>query len=265
MKFSLRTAACTLAVLGAAAPAASADTLAGSIKNQRVVTFDSATPNRVTIVELTGFASDAEEIVGLDTRGGGALYALTDAGLLYTVNLASGTVTPVGSSPAPLPLAGDAFGFDFNPAVDRIRITSDADQNLRAHPDTGALVATDGTLAYTDGGQSPDVVGSAYTNPQAGLMTPTALYDIDAARDALALQSPPNNGTLTQVGTGLGVDATDQVGFDIAPDGDALAAIVAAGGKKRSGLYSVNLSTGTATLLGTIGAPQGLDSLTVIG
>jgi hypothetical protein len=33
------------------------------------------------------------------------------------------------------------FPIDFNPVVDRIRIMSDAGQNLRVHPDTGAVVA----------------------------------------------------------------------------------------------------------------------------
>lgn len=263
MKFTLRSAVCATAALALGAPVASADTLVGSIKNQRLVAFDSATPETVAQIKLSGFATPAEEIVGLDTRGGGTLYALTDAGRLYRVDAAAGTVAPVGDSA--LPLAGSSFGFDFNPAVDRIRITSDTEQNLRAHPDTGALAATDKPLNYPAGGPAPDVVGSAYVNPQGGVGTATRLYDIDAARDALAVQAPPNDGTLTQVGSGLGVDASRQVGFDIAPDNDAFAAIVAEGADKRSGLYSIDLATGTAVLRGTVGGPKGLDTLTVIG
>ena len=43
-------------------------------------------------------------------------------------------------------LSGTAFGFDFNPTVDRIRVVSDTGQNLRLNPDTGAVAAVDGAL-----------------------------------------------------------------------------------------------------------------------
>jgi hypothetical protein len=48
-------------------------------------------------------------------------------------------------------LNGSSFGFDFNPTVDRIRVQSDADQNLRLNPATGALAATDTTLSFAVG------------------------------------------------------------------------------------------------------------------
>ena len=102
------------------------------------------------------------------------------------------------------PLAGASFGFDFNPTVDRIRLTSDARQNLRLNPDTGATAAVDGALTYAAGdpgaASTPRIVGSAYTNSVAGATT-TQLFDLDAGRDALVLQNPPNNGTLVTVGS----------------------------------------------------------------
>src|SRR3712207_559414 len=101
------------AALAASAPAAMADTLAGSAKNQRLVVFDSATPQDVTVFKLDGLAP-AEEIVGLDQRGNGQLYALTDASRLYRIDVTAATATPVGSGPFSPLLAGSAFGFDFN-------------------------------------------------------------------------------------------------------------------------------------------------------
>jgi hypothetical protein len=85
----------------------------------------------------------------------------------------SGVATPVGAAPFAIPLAGASFGFDFNPTVDRIRVVSDAGQNVRQHPDLGTVV--DGALAYdattddgdpVDGnaGRTPGVVGAACTN-----------------------------------------------------------------------------------------------------
>ena len=48
-------------------------------------------------------------------------------------------------------LAGSDFGFDFNPTVDRIRLISDADQNLRLNPMTGGVAATDSMLKHNSG------------------------------------------------------------------------------------------------------------------
>ena len=106
--------------------------------------------------------------------------------------------TALGAGPFTPSLSGSAFGFDFNPTVDRIRIVSDTGQNLRANPDTGAVVSVDGSLRYapTDvaAGRDPDVVGAAYTNPDNDPATGTTLFDLDAGPDALVVQAPPNDG-----------------------------------------------------------------------
>ncbi|MFN7014779.1 MAG: DUF4394 domain-containing protein, partial [Bacteroidia bacterium] len=64
----------------------------------------------------------SEQIVGLDFRPAtGALYAVTNQRRLITINTSNGQVTGVGSGLSPA-LSGQAFGFDFNPTVDRIRL-----------------------------------------------------------------------------------------------------------------------------------------------
>src|SRR5262249_19862360 len=150
----------------------------------------------------------------------GMLYSVTNnagAGRLYTVNTATGVATQVGTTP--FTLTGAAFGVDFNPVPDLLRITSDTGENLRINPGTAAVAGTDTALAYaaTDpaNGTAPVVVGSAYTNNFAGA-TSTKLYDIDANLDRVVLQgaATPNDGQLFTRG-GLGFDTTDQVGFDI--------------------------------------------------
>ena len=122
----------------------------------------------------------------------------------------------MGATPFIPALAGTNFGFDFNPTVDRIRVTSDAEQNLRLNPDDGAVTGVDANLAYAAGdpgaGTTPNVAGSAYTNSFAGAGS-TTLFDIDNARHALVIQNPPNDGTLTTVGA-LGT-SNDAVAFDI--------------------------------------------------
>lgn len=135
------------------------------------------------------------------------LYALANTGQLYLISDPnSGVATAVGPGPAPM-LSGSEFGVDFNPTVDRIRVVSNANQNLRMHPDTGALAATDMNLNYAAGdpnqGVTPQVAAGAYTNNFDGAPS-TVLNDIDTGLDILATQNPPNNGTLNTVGS-LGV------------------------------------------------------------
>ena len=98
----------------------------------------------------------------------------------------------------PLPVgSGDLdFGFAINPVVNRIRVVTATDVNLRVNPTTGAT-SVDGSLAYAAGdpgaGSNPLVTAVAYTNQVAGATT-TILRGIHAARGTLVLLDPPNAG-----------------------------------------------------------------------
>jgi hypothetical protein len=238
------TAASALAVPGAAL---AAEAFYGVTQDNRLVTFQS---DNVTNVEpshaITGLPG-GESIVGLDVRPlNGQLYALGKTSRVYVINPRTGAARQVGATPFIPALAGTSFGFDFNPTVDRIRVTSDAEQNLRLDPDNGTVAAVDANLAYAPGdpgaGTNPSVAGSAYTNSFAGA-TATTLYDIDNARHALVIQNPPNNGTLTTVGA-LGT-SNNAVAFDIGEGNVAYA--VLNGEQNRQGLYRIDLSNGHAT------------------
>ncbi|WP_373523911.1 DUF4394 domain-containing protein [Aquiflexum sp.] len=189
-------------------------------------------------VDLTGMMS-GEFIVGLDFRPAtGTLYAVSNKSRLLTVNTANGQVSPVGSGLIPI-LDGETFGFDFNPTVDRIRLVSNSGQNLRLHPDLGTVVATDGKLNPG----MPMVNGAAYTNNVARA-TSTLLYVIDSKTNMLFKQDPPNDGVLVAVGD-LGIDFKDENGFDIGGSSNAAFALLKVG--EKTGVYSINLSTGQAT------------------
>ncbi len=97
--------------------------------------------------------------------------------------------------------------------------------------------------AVNRSGAAALVSAAAYTNSFAGT-TATMLFDIDSAADTLALQNPPNDGTLANVGA-LGVDVAGDVGFDIAggANGLALAALRTSVGGPVS-LYRIDLATG---------------------
>jgi hypothetical protein len=198
---------------------------------------------------ITGLQA-GENILGIDFRPAtGQLYALGSSSRLYTINLTTGAATQVGTAGA-FTLNGTSFGFDFNPSVDRIRVISNTGQNLRLNPNDGTLTGTDTVLNPATTGAT----AAAYTNNFAGATT-TTLYDIDTTSDTLFIQGglngtpSPNGGTLTAVG-GLGVDASAVNGFDIGTNGIAYAALTVGG---VSNLYTINLQTGAATLIGAIG------------
>jgi hypothetical protein len=248
-----------------------------------LVTFDSATPGTAsTPVSVTGLGG-SETLLGIDYRPAtGQLFGLGSTGQIYTINATTGAATAVGSTP--LTLTGTNFGVDFNPQVDRLRIVSDSDENLRANPDTGAAVDSDPntvgvqndtTLAYATGdanaAANPNVTAAAYNNNFASTGS-TTLYVMDTTLNTLATQGSgpgvtpvvsPNSGQLFTVGA-LGVDVGDVGGFDVAEsDGVAYAAFVPSGGTG-STLYTVNLTTGAATATGAIGTNLTLKGLSAV-
>ena len=206
-------------------------------------------------IQISGLGV-GERILAIDFRPAtGQLYGVSNQSRLYVINQNTGATSPIGTQPFTPAINGLLVGFDFNPTVDRIRLVTDQTQNLRLHPETGMVVATDKNLNPG----SPTVVAVAYTNSMAGA-TSTTLYDIDVSTDKLYRQIPPNEGVLVEVGR-LNVQAVGQGGFDIAPDNSlALAVLFGRGGgtenqKEDSNgnkyrFYAIDLQTGKATNLG---------------
>ena len=181
-----------------------------------------------------------ESILGIDLRPAtGQLFAVGSSSRLYTINTANGAATLVGGGAFSPALSGTSFGLDFNPTVDRIRLVSNAGQNLRLHPVLGTVVFTDMNLNPG----TPSVDAAAYINNFPGATT-TTLFDIDFAADKLYTQAPPNNGTLVEVGS-LGVDVSAANGFDIGGTSGSAYAVLSSGANH--GIYRVNLMTGAAT------------------
>jgi hypothetical protein len=222
--------------------------------SDNLVNFRTSSPGIISSKPIGGLGVN-EDVVGIDFRPAtGQLYGLVrdsvTTGLrIITINVATGATGSIANLGALF--AGTNFGFDFNPTVDRIRITSDADINLSVNPDNGSA-----TIQASLNPGDPNVVGSAYTNNFVGATT-TSLYAIDSGDDSLKLQNPPASGTLTPVGS-LGVDTTGNVGFDISQcGGTAYAALETFNNLSPSGggssLYTINLISGAATLVGSIG------------
>src|SRR6185436_9082320 len=112
------------------------------------------------------------------------------------------------ATPIDLPGASVGYGFDFNPAVDRIRVVTDTGLNFRLNPNTGAPVDGDlGGAAGSVAGVNPDGLlnglatgapSAAYTNSygQSLVGGVTTLYLLDSTTGSLLIQNPPNAGTL---------------------------------------------------------------------
>ena len=261
---STRVLACALPALLAAS--ANAEIIYGVTLEQTLVTFDSAATGTILSgVAISGLAAN-EVIRGIDIRPATQeLYALGSFSRLYKINATTGVATQVGGTFGTM-LNGSQFGFDFNPTVDRIRVTSDADQNMRLNPITGGVAFVDGNLAYNAGdsgfGMNPNIVASAYTNNFAGATT-TTLYNVDSLRDALIIQNPPNAGGLTTVGF-LGIDVTDMAGFDISGATGIAYMSVRDANLAKSTFWTIDLATGQATGLGEVGGGAILTAMTVV-
>jgi hypothetical protein len=259
------TAASALTVPSAAS---AAEAFYAVTQDNQLVTFQSDNTLNVEPAHAITGLPGGESIVGLDVRPAtGQLYALGKTSRLYIINARTGAARQVGTTPFIPGLAGASFGFDFNPTVDRIRVTSDAEQNLRLNPDTGAVAGVDTNLAYAAGdpgaGTNPNVAAVAYTNSFAGA-TATTLYGIDNARNSLVIINPPNNGTLTTVGS-LGSVNPGTVAFDIGEGNDAWAVIDEE--RDTQALYGINLSTGRAAKATNflIGTDQPVTALAAAG
>jgi hypothetical protein len=133
------------------APAAHGVLVYAVTEQNILVSFDSSSPGTILNGVAIGNAGQ-DDIQGIDFRPQtGALYAVDAHSNLTTINVTSGAVTPVNggaNNPINPALNGSNFGFDFNPTVDRIRVVSNADQNFRLDPVTGAVAGTDTNLAY---------------------------------------------------------------------------------------------------------------------
>lgn len=255
---------CALVVPGLAR--AGEEIFAVTVSNQ-LINFNSDSPWFYSSRPITGM-SPGEQALGIDFRPAppsGRLYVLGSTSRLYRIDDAfTGVAVPVGGTLS-TPLNGTNFGFDFNPTVDRIRVISDAGQNMRLHPDLGTVAAVDSMLKFTlsdvNAAQTAMAGGAAYTNNMAGASS-TMLYDIDAGLDILVTQAPPNNGRLNTVGS-LGLNVSGVNGFDISGFTGVAYAIFDTGAPVSS-LFTINLMTGSATLKGLLGCGEVVRGMSVL-
>ncbi len=222
-------------------------------QTNQLIRFNTASPNITTTLGNISGLQAGETILGIDFRPlTNQLYALGSSSQLYTLNTLTASASPVGANPG-ITFTGANYGFDFNPAIDRIRVVNDGGQNFVYNPDTG------GVMTVTPlSGDTTRVDAAAYTNNFAGTST-TQLFVIDGLSNSLYTQT--NSAGVTSLVQQLNVDPTSLSGFDIITLGTnnfGYAAFTVGG---VTGLYAINLrNDGTATAadvrainIGTIG------------
>jgi hypothetical protein len=259
-----------------------------ALSNNTLIPFDPVNPAVITSPITIAGLNAGDTLVGIDYRPqNGFLYGLgfnAGAGTvqLYAISPRGAFAEPIGTTGTfvnaggtAVPITGTKFGFDFSPLTDRIRVVNDAGQNFRIDPNSGAFVDGDlGGAANSVTGLNMDgaingpvtgVDGAAYTN-NAPNATVTTLYTLSGTSHALYVQNPSISGTQSNTLPitlgGAALNFTGSNGFDIpegvnvttsgAPaTGQAFAALTVGG---TTGLYRIELSTGVATLVGSIAA-----------
>jgi hypothetical protein len=263
---TLLKAGLSAAVLVAAGPVA-AETAFG-LRGDQIVSFSTNAPGATGVARTVTGLAPGEQLIGIDVRPRqGGLWGLGSQGGIYRLELSGSTFAAVSTGVVNTTLNGSNFEIDFNPLADRLRIVSDANQSLRVNVDNPAAPGEpgragtniDGSFNYGPNGPTPAIVAAAYSNNVA-FPASTNFFVLDASNDSLALVNPPNSGNLTIVGgLGLAFDSDDTLGFDISGrTGTAFLSF-------QDSLYTVDLGTGAASLVGQLGGAAGITDLTIGG
>lgn len=250
------------------------------LSGNRLVAFSTGFPSHQSDpLDVTGLDT-GDTLVAIDRRPvNGLLYGLaindTDEATIYLIS-PTGRANMVGPHQRFLDGSGDTvllspsaqWGFDFNPVVDRARVTSSTGRNFRMNPNDGTAI--DGNTVANNVNPDGAIQGAttrvdevAYTNNRMDGGTTTTLYSVDADSDALYIQNAPNSGTQgSKVALSIAVDAV--LGFDMgagvdaAQSGEAVAsgealAIVRTAGSSDAQLARLSLTEGDLTGLVSLG------------
>lgn len=242
-----------------------------------LVSFQRGSPAKLCTSPAVSGLPAGSSLLGIATRPStGGLVGLGSNNTLYAVGTdgAATALCTLLADPADTsaPFTGldtaatTRYGIGFNPVPDRLRVVTNTGTNLRINPNPNAgglcLVTTDTNLS---GSSTPSVSAVGYTNtiPSAGS---TTLYGLDTGSDALIRigndpangiagdPGNPNSGVVTPIGSlGVSGDVAANAGFLIDGRLNTAFAALQAGTATQSTLYSVNLGTGTATAVGTVG------------
>ncbi len=257
---------------------------------QSIVSFLASAPNVLQSEQTIKGTLSSETLVGLAfDPDSGVHYSIAmrndGSSRLVSANPNNGAVAPIGSLEFPA-----AVNFGDNIAVfptntGRIRMLTDirlgnvvtGQMNLLTNRNTGLASRAVNDLAYVSGdlffGEVPHIKAHAFTNPHGDALVST-LYGIDTERDTLvrigdvsqSSEGSINGGGLTTIGA-LGVNVRFP-SMAIVPRSNTAYMIDRNSDVNISGsittLYRINLSSGAASVVGTIGPSASNSFITAI-
>jgi hypothetical protein len=265
----------TLTPLAIAASARADDRIYALTADAKLIWFYASAPSAVTEVGPISGLSSGQALRGIDFRpADGRLYAVSNGTnstirgntRLWTVNLDTAEVSPVGDV---FNFAGNTstrLSVDFDPVRDELRLVTGTRLNRTLSPFTGQILASATSIFAPTG----DPLASQTIEPADIAYAGAACYAIEAVELRLGLlgsadgiTDPADNGRLTTLArTAPGILPNDaSAGFDIGPTGIAYLTTGTARFVPPStyvfddfdDLYTVNLANGKFTLLGDTG------------
>jgi len=250
----------------------SAERLFGLTTQNWVTVFDSASPgDTVSGGAVTGLQSN-DVLVAMDYQpSSGSVLLLGSQSNVYRLNNTAGTdfsATLLNSLDPTL--VGTSMAFDFNPAFMSggfARIITDTNDNrVISGSDGSYLEPVEKTDVFYDVGDvnegvDPNIAGIAYNNNIVGATT-TQQYGIDASLGVLTTVAN-NAGTLATIGSlGITGPITNELGFDISGESGVAFASIQTG--LNSQLYTIDLGTGAASVVGQIGSGDVIRDITAV-
>lgn len=249
-----RSAVLAAALAAAGSSVALAEDIVGLRDDNALVSFDSASPGTVRSVRpITGLA-DSEILYAIDFRPtDGVLFGIGSTNQVYRIDRDTGVAVDVSAFAFQPLLSGSDFGLTFEPVSSLMRVASDGAQNFVLDSGTGSSSSTDANLVFAAGdplaGQAANVGACAWKAWPTG----NEYYGIDTARRLLVHTDTPSAGAVTRVGSlnTVALEAGGYTGFDVSPDTGVAYATLSVAGEGVSRFYTVNLTTGAVTQVGT--------------
>ncbi|MFQ3593531.1 MAG: DUF4394 domain-containing protein [Gemmataceae bacterium] len=236
-----------------------ADIIYGLTASQSLIRFPGGQPAEFTTIgPLTGVVGN-QTVVAIDFRPrDGTLFALSynnqnGKAQLYRVNRGTGRLKPVGATLQFEPSPVQRFSIDFNPVDGTLRAIGGGGGNYCLDADTGVILRR-GASPFAVPEQAVILSGTGFTNNYHGA-SETLMYAYNYLSDQLVRFVDLDSGATQIVGHSGLYTMTPSMGFDISSH-TGLAYLNADSDFSQSdNLYKINLTTGRATLLGTIGVP----------
>lgn len=237
--------------------------------DNQLASFNKATPESLrSTVQITGLAT-GENLLAMDffPVASPVLYALGSSGAIYEIDHTETDPTvaanPIAASSTASPFvtiaSGVSYGMDFDAADGRLHIIGDDG----SHQIVDDVTATAPTVSSATAISGAAVSAVAYTHNYPD--TPdTVLLGLDVAADTLVVIDAATG--VTRAAKALGRNLTTSNGFDVI--GTNLDAYAAATEGSAQRLFQIDVSTGTATLLGSLfisGDLRGLAVLPTVG